>query len=99
MVYKSIQEIIEDVELHYKLQPGQLVEKCRTKTVAKARKVAYALCRTYGDASYSEIADAFHRHHSTIVKVLAGPPEPDVRIFEINYGGSKLIRMWKAWSK
>ena len=90
----TIQEIIKDVEEYYKLDPGQLIEHNRIKQVAEARRLAYSLCRLYTNYSYTEIADVFHRHHTTVVKVVGGELDKNaVKYFHKKYTKSILKRI------
>jgi hypothetical protein len=63
--------IITDIEEYYGLVQGTLKMKGRTKVVAKARKIAMHLCRKYGELSWEELADLFHRDLSTARIVLS----------------------------
>lgn len=63
----TISRIIKDVESHFGLTQGELSDRSRSKTVCIARKLAFYLARKYTEASYPEIANMFHRDHTTAV--------------------------------
>lgn len=64
------QDVIATVEAYYKLEPGKLKKYCRTRTVARARKLAMYLCREYVGLSWEEVAQLFNRHPHTAKRVL-----------------------------
>ena len=92
----TIQEIMTDVETYYKLDHGAMLEQDRHKTVAKARKMAMYLSRKYTSHSWAELADTFHRDHSTIIKQLRYTEDlyPDACYFESKYDDGLLKRIW-----
>ena len=63
-------DIIKGVEAYYSLAPGSVYDKCRTRTVAEARQISMYICRKHTQRSLSEIADIFHRHHTTVIYAL-----------------------------
>lgn len=61
----SIKIIIQDVEKFFGFEPGTILRQNRQATVVKARKLAIYVAKRYG-YSFSEIADVFNRHITTI---------------------------------
>jgi chromosomal replication initiator protein len=59
--------IIEAVESQFRLERGTLIGRRRTQRIAMARQIAMLLCRSITSASYSIIAEAFNRDHSTAI--------------------------------
>lgn len=60
--------LVSEIESHYHLKQGTLIEARRTKTIANARIIAMYLMRHLYRFSYFEIGNYFNRDHSTVVK-------------------------------
>ncbi len=64
----SIDNIIKTVAEYYKLKVSELLSKRRTRSVARPRQVAMALCKELTNHSLPEIGDAFGgRDHTTVL--------------------------------
>ncbi len=60
-------DIIAKAEEVYLLEPGTILAHIRTKTVTEARAVAMYVTRKVTTHSFPEIADAFKRHHTSVI--------------------------------
>lgn len=85
------QKIINDIEVHYGIAPGSILERTRGTNVAKARIIAMALSRQLTGFSYPELGDIFHRDYSTIIKVIDKSNRYQT---EINYFIKKYKPTW-----
>lgn len=64
----SIDNIIKTVSEYYKIKVSELLSKRRSRSVARPRQVAMALCKELTNHSLPEIGDAFGgRDHTTVL--------------------------------
>jgi len=64
----SIDNIIKTVSEYYKIKISELLSKRRSRSVARPRQVAMALCKELTNHSLPEIGDAFGgRDHTTVL--------------------------------
>jgi chromosomal replication initiator protein len=64
----SIDNIIKTVAEYYKIKVSELLSKRRSRSVARPRQVAMALCKELTNHSLPEIGDAFGgRDHTTVL--------------------------------
>jgi chromosomal replication initiator protein len=63
----TIVDIQRAVAAHYYLSTDDLEGRRRRRTIVLARHVAMYLCRELTEASLSEIGEAFHRDHTTVL--------------------------------
>lgn len=82
----TVEEIIADVEQYFNLQPGQIKEHDRHKTVARARKLAMFLARCYTKHSYPELGDIFHRTHDCVIRAVKTTNIRSIGNFGEKYG-------------
>ena len=64
----TIDMIQKAVARHYKMKLGDLTIKRRSRSIARPRQMAMALCKELTNKSYPEIGDAFGgRDHTTVI--------------------------------
>jgi len=64
----SIDNIIKTVSEYYKIKVSELLSKKRSRSVARPRQIAMALCKELTNHSLPEIGDAFGgRDHTTVL--------------------------------
>ena len=62
-VRRAVVEVAAALQIH----PRAILGRCRTKSIARARKLAYWLARETSGCSWPELALAFNRHHSSLL--------------------------------
>jgi chromosomal replication initiator protein len=67
----AIEEIVNCVCLHFKIDREVLLSRSRKKTVYHPRHVAMYICRQHTDATLTAIGKAFHRDHASVIHSLA----------------------------
>ncbi len=64
------QVVIRVVARYYSVTPEKILSDDRSKSAAVARRTAMYVARLAGDFSYTEIADAFGREHTTVMSAV-----------------------------
>lgn len=86
--FTQAMNIIEWVSGIYGIKVKDLKGPRRTKTLANARVLTYALLRRLTNLSYPEIGILLNRDHSTVVKGVQSVDQEDVRELERRMGAA-----------
>lgn len=62
--------VIRCVARYYSVTPEMILSGDRVKSATVARSTAMYVARLAGDFSYTEIGDAFNRHHTTAMSLI-----------------------------
>lgn len=90
---EAVTEVLAIVAREYGLGAEELRGPRRTRSVAEARLMAYALLRDTAGMSYPEIGAALHRDHTT---VMHGVKATAHRVAGDAYAGAAYARMRKC---
>jgi len=90
----SIDNIIKTVGEYYKIKVSELLSKRRSRSVARPRQVAMALCKELTNHSLPEIGDAFGgRDHTTVLHACRVIKELVAKGSDIAEDFSNLVRI------
>ena len=90
----SIDNIIRTVAEYYKIKVAELLSKRRSRSVARPRQIAMALCKELTNHSLPEIGDAFGgRDHTTVLHACKQIKQLRASTADIAEDFSNLLRM------
>ena len=93
----TIENIQKEVAEFYKLRVSDLLSRRRTRTIARPRQMAMALCKELTDHSLPEIGDAFGgRDHTTVLHACRKIEELSETDGRIREDRAKLVRKLTA---
>lgn len=67
----TIEQILECVCNHFKIEPEAMVSRSRKRSLYYPRQIAMYLCRKHTDATLTAIGKAFRRDHASVIHSLA----------------------------
>lgn len=70
MVEPLFDVVVRVVARYYSVTPEMILSGDRVKSATVARATAMYVARLAGDFSYTEIGDAFNRHHTTAMSLI-----------------------------
>ena len=90
----SIENIIKIVSEYYKIKVSELLSKRRSRSVARPRQIAMALCKELTNHSLPEIGDAFGgRDHTTVLHACRQIKQLRTTNADVSENVSNLLRL------